>query len=135
MRKEGGRIAIIDRRCRRLFMVAVIGEGARLSIRRSREHDAANFHVGVPELYTTGQSGNAVVPFRFPQSLKIRVDYRWAGADADCIRSAATELLDLKPDTILAMLQLTVAQAGSSDPRCGLDCCRAYLSVIGTKRM
>jgi putative tryptophan/tyrosine transport system substrate-binding protein len=39
----------------------------------------------------------------------IRFDYRWAGADVGRIRSAAAELIDLKPDVILAESALTVA--------------------------
>jgi putative ABC transport system substrate-binding protein len=39
----------------------------------------------------------------------IQYDYRWAGADASRIRSAAFELVDLKPDAILAQTTLTVA--------------------------
>jgi putative ABC transport system substrate-binding protein len=39
----------------------------------------------------------------------IRIDYRWTGADVGSIRSAAAELVDLKPDAILAESALTVA--------------------------
>ena len=39
----------------------------------------------------------------------IRIDYRWPGTDVGRIRTAAVELLDLKPDVILAMTPLTVA--------------------------
>jgi putative ABC transport system substrate-binding protein len=39
----------------------------------------------------------------------IRIDYRWAGPDAGRIQGAATEILILKPDAILAMSPLTVA--------------------------
>ena len=39
----------------------------------------------------------------------IRTEYRWAGTDVDRIRVAAGELLDLKPDAILAMTPLAVA--------------------------
>jgi putative ABC transport system substrate-binding protein len=39
----------------------------------------------------------------------IRIDYRWTGADVGRIRSAAVELVDLKPDAILADSALTVA--------------------------
>jgi ABC-type uncharacterized transport system substrate-binding protein len=39
----------------------------------------------------------------------IHIDYRWAGADVGRIRSAAAELIDLKPDGIVAQTALTVA--------------------------
>jgi putative ABC transport system substrate-binding protein len=39
----------------------------------------------------------------------IRIDYRWVGADVERTRSAAAELIDLKPDAILAQSSLTVA--------------------------
>jgi putative ABC transport system substrate-binding protein len=39
----------------------------------------------------------------------IHIDYRWAGADVGRIRSAAAELIDLKPDAIVAQTALTVA--------------------------
>ena len=39
----------------------------------------------------------------------IRIEYRWAGTDVDRIRGAAGELLDFKPDAILAMTPLAVA--------------------------
>jgi putative ABC transport system substrate-binding protein len=39
----------------------------------------------------------------------IHIDYRWAGADVGRIRSAAAELIDLKPDAIVAQTSLTVA--------------------------
>jgi putative tryptophan/tyrosine transport system substrate-binding protein len=66
------------------------------------EHDAegkkyiASFVQGLHELgWTDGDD--------------IRVDYRWPGTDVGRIRAAAIELLDLKPDVILAMTPLTVA--------------------------
>jgi putative tryptophan/tyrosine transport system substrate-binding protein len=39
----------------------------------------------------------------------IRIDYRWCGADASHIHTAASELVDLKPDAILAQTALTLA--------------------------
>jgi ABC-type uncharacterized transport system substrate-binding protein len=39
----------------------------------------------------------------------IHIDYRWTGADVGRIRSAAAELIDLKPDAIVAQTALTVA--------------------------
>jgi putative ABC transport system substrate-binding protein len=39
----------------------------------------------------------------------IHIDYRWAGADVGRICSAAAELIDLKPDAIVAQTALTVA--------------------------
>jgi ABC-type uncharacterized transport system substrate-binding protein len=39
----------------------------------------------------------------------IHIDYRWAGADVGRIRSAAAELIDLKPDAIVAQTALAVA--------------------------
>jgi putative ABC transport system substrate-binding protein len=39
----------------------------------------------------------------------IHIDYRWAGADVGRIRSAAAELIDFKPDAIVAQTALTVA--------------------------
>jgi putative ABC transport system substrate-binding protein len=39
----------------------------------------------------------------------IRIDYRWAGTEVGRIRSAAIELVDLKPDAILAESAFTVA--------------------------
>ena len=39
----------------------------------------------------------------------IHIDYRWAGADVGRIRNAAAELIDLKPDAIVAQTALTVA--------------------------
>jgi putative ABC transport system substrate-binding protein len=39
----------------------------------------------------------------------IRIEYRWGGADAGRIRTAAVELVDLKPDAILAQTALALA--------------------------
>jgi len=39
----------------------------------------------------------------------IRIDYHWCGADAGRIHSAVSELLDVKPDVILAQTALTLA--------------------------
>jgi putative ABC transport system substrate-binding protein len=39
----------------------------------------------------------------------IHIDYRWAGADVGRIRSAAAELIDFKPDAIVAQTALAVA--------------------------
>jgi putative ABC transport system substrate-binding protein len=39
----------------------------------------------------------------------VRIDYRWAGTDTGRIRSAAAELIALKPDVILAATALTLA--------------------------
>jgi putative tryptophan/tyrosine transport system substrate-binding protein len=41
--------------------------------------------------------------------VNIRIDYRWAGDDVGRIHSAASELLDLKPDAILTQSALTLA--------------------------
>jgi putative ABC transport system substrate-binding protein len=38
----------------------------------------------------------------------IHIDYRWCGSDVDRIRHAARELLELKPDAILAQSALTL---------------------------
>ncbi len=43
------------------------------------------------------------------EGANIHIDYRWAGADVGRIRSAAAELIDLKPDAIVAQTALTVA--------------------------
>jgi putative tryptophan/tyrosine transport system substrate-binding protein len=43
------------------------------------------------------------------EGANIRIEYRWAGTDVDRIRGAAAELLDFKPDAILAMTPLAVA--------------------------
>jgi putative tryptophan/tyrosine transport system substrate-binding protein len=39
----------------------------------------------------------------------VQIDYRWAGIHADNIRHAARELVDLKPDVIVAQTALTLA--------------------------
>jgi putative tryptophan/tyrosine transport system substrate-binding protein len=39
----------------------------------------------------------------------LQIDYRWPGSDVDRVRAAAVELLDLKPDAILAETSLAVA--------------------------
>ncbi len=39
----------------------------------------------------------------------VRIDYRWGGSDVKRIRTAATELIALKPDVILASTALAVA--------------------------
>jgi putative tryptophan/tyrosine transport system substrate-binding protein len=39
----------------------------------------------------------------------VQINYRWAGIDADNIRHAARELVDLKPDVIVAQTALTLA--------------------------
>ena len=44
-----------------------------------------------------------------PKAATFRIEYRWAGTDVDRIRGAAGELLDLRPDAILAMTPLAVA--------------------------
>jgi putative ABC transport system substrate-binding protein len=43
------------------------------------------------------------------EGANIRIDYRWPGADADRIHRAAVDLLDMKPDAILAETASTVA--------------------------
>jgi putative ABC transport system substrate-binding protein len=43
------------------------------------------------------------------ESSNIRIDYRWVGSDVGRIRSAAAEMIDFKPDAILAQTALTVA--------------------------
>jgi putative ABC transport system substrate-binding protein len=39
----------------------------------------------------------------------IQIDYRWAGSDVLGIRRAGVELIDLKPNVILAQTTLTLA--------------------------
>src|SRR6516164_8138021 len=39
----------------------------------------------------------------------VRIDYRWGASNVDRIRKAATELIALKPDAILASTVLAVA--------------------------
>jgi putative ABC transport system substrate-binding protein len=43
------------------------------------------------------------------EGANIHIDYRWAGADVGRIRSAAAELIDFKPDAIVAQTALAVA--------------------------
>ena len=46
----------------------------------------------------------------------VRIDYRWAAADADRIRKYAAELVALAPDVILAAGSPSVAAVATSDP-------------------
>jgi putative tryptophan/tyrosine transport system substrate-binding protein len=43
------------------------------------------------------------------EGANVQIDYRWPGSDVDRVRTAAVELLDLKPDAILAETSLAVA--------------------------
>jgi putative tryptophan/tyrosine transport system substrate-binding protein len=48
----------------------------------------------------------------------IHIEYRWAGDDVARIRRAASELLALKPDVILATSTLTLESATADDYNC-----------------
>ena len=46
----------------------------------------------------------------------VRIDYRWAGADADAFAITAAELVALAPDVIWPMAVATVAAVAAGDP-------------------
>jgi putative ABC transport system substrate-binding protein len=102
---------------RREFMAA-LGAAATAWPLPARAQQDRMRRLGVLTAFAENDAGGQKYVAAFAQGLRelgwidgrnIRIDYRWAGTDAGRIRSAASELLDLKPDVILAASPLTVA--------------------------
>jgi putative ABC transport system substrate-binding protein len=104
---------------RRRDFITVVGGGAAAWPLASRAREPNQMRrLGVLLPLTENDSEGQKYVTAFIQALRelgwtergnIQIDYRWPGADVGRIHSAATELVELQPDAILAETALTVA--------------------------
>jgi putative ABC transport system substrate-binding protein len=89
------------------FMAALGGAAAAWPLPARAQQADRMRRLGVLTAFAENDAGGQKYVASFAQGLRelgwidgrnIRIDYRWAGTDAGRIRSAASELLDLKPD-------------------------------------